>query len=71
MAASASPSAVWASPCAACRTKLAAWPSDPGRGLGPACAAGGLAAASAGGNLGGASAPHGCGALAFEGGGGV
>ena len=71
MAASALPSAVWASPCAACRTKLAALPSDPGQGLGPACVVADLAAAWAGGNLGGASAPHGCGALAFEGGGGV
>ena len=71
MVASALPSAVSASPCVACRTKLATWPSDPDQGLGLACAAVDLAAASAGGNLDGASAQHGSGALAFEGGGGV
>ena len=71
MEASALPSAVSASPCVACRMKLATSPSDPDRGLGLACAAADLAAASAGGNLDGASAPHGSGALAFEGGGGV
>jgi len=67
----ASPSVVSASPCVACRTKLATSPSDPDPGLGLACAAVDLAAASAGGNLDGVSAPHGSGALAFEGGGGV
>ena len=67
-AASALPSAVLASPCAACRTWLAAWPS--GRGPAAACAPVDLAGAWPGGNLDVASAQCGSLARAFEAGGG-